>query len=45
MNNSNRTKLYVVVDEFSMPTYRVVFKEVDAPSPSLALWNGPHVAI
>lgn len=45
MNNSNRTKLYVVADEFSMPTSRVMFKEVDAPSPSPALWNGPQVAI
>ena len=45
MNNSNKTKLYVVGDEFSMPTSRVMFKEVDAPSPSPALWNGPQVAI
>ncbi|AQK78916.1 Phosphatidylinositol/phosphatidylcholine transfer protein SFH8 [Zea mays] len=41
---SNRTKLYVVADEFSMPTSRVMFKEVDAPSPSPALWNGPQEA-
>jgi len=32
-------------DEFSMPTSRVLFKEVDAPSASPALWNGPQVAI
>ncbi|CAD6260010.1 unnamed protein product [Miscanthus lutarioriparius] len=32
-------------DEFSMPTSRVLFKEVDAPSTSLTLWNGPQVAI
>ncbi|AQL06102.1 LL-diaminopimelate aminotransferase chloroplastic [Zea mays] len=31
-------------DEFSMPTSRVMFKEVDAPSPSPALWNGPQEA-
>jgi len=32
-------------DEFSMPTSRVLFKEVDTPSTSPALWNGPQVAI
>ncbi|CAD6262718.1 unnamed protein product [Miscanthus lutarioriparius] len=32
-------------DEFSMPTSRVLFKDVDAPSTSAALWNGPQVAI
>lgn len=28
-----------------MPTSRALFKEVDVPSTSLALWNGPPIAI
>lgn len=28
-----------------MPTSRVLFKEIDTPSASPALWNGPQVAI
>jgi hypothetical protein len=43
--NNNSTKLYVLADELSIPTSRVLFKELDTNSASPALVNGPQVAI